>query len=384
MNRTGRCLLITFVESFATILVQRGVYFYSASKLGFSDAQNLWVALLAGGTYVAAALLSHRLTVALGERRVVRLAVAGQLLVHVALAFFAPIPAVVVVAAAAIGLFSGAKWPVMESFVAAGRTPRETAAVMGRFNLCWASAIPLSLAATGPIIAHIPAGLFVLAGVLNAASLILARRLPARPVHLAEDHPERLADGERKRLAGLLAASRWQLLVSYSLLWILAALLPHVFSSLGFAVAWAAAMAGLIDAVRVVAFGVFHRWQGWHGRVAPLVVAMAAMPTGFFMILFGPNLAVVLAGELILGFATGMAYSAALYYAMVVHSASVDAGGAHEALIGTGFVVGPAAQLAGLGLAGTLGGVLGGTIAGVGPLIVLAAAGSLWALRRPG
>lgn len=34
-------ILVTFLESFATILVARGIYFYNRHQLGFGDAENL-------------------------------------------------------------------------------------------------------------------------------------------------------------------------------------------------------------------------------------------------------------------------------------------------------------------------------------------------------
>ena len=56
-------------------------------------------------------------------------------------------------------------------------------------------------------------------------------------------------------------------------------------------------------------------------------------------------------GELLFGTAAGFLYTAALYYAQVVQNASVDAGGAHEALIGVGYALGPGAGLVGTALA---------------------------------
>ena len=45
MPRIGRLLLLTLLESFATVLIERGVYFYTYNRLGFTDVENLWMAL---------------------------------------------------------------------------------------------------------------------------------------------------------------------------------------------------------------------------------------------------------------------------------------------------------------------------------------------------
>ena len=46
-------------------------------------------------------------------------------------------------------------------------------------------------------------------------------------------------------------------------------------------------------------------------------------------------------GLVLFGAGTGITYYAALYYAMAVGQAKVDAGGTHEAFIGGGYIVGP-------------------------------------------
>jgi len=97
---------------------------------------------------------------------------------------------------------------------------------------------------------------------------------------------------------------------------------------------------------------------------------------------FGPSVAVVLLGELVFGVSAGMTYYAALYYAMVVKNASVDAGGAHEGLIGAGYAVGPAAGLAGNALAPAVGGVVLGRIVGVAPVVVACVVGAVVSLVK--
>ena len=79
------------------------------------------------------------------------------------------------------------------------------------------------------------------------------------------------------------------------------------------------------------------------------------MTVGFALVVTGPSLAVVLAGFGILGTGFGVIYYAALYYAMVVGRAEVEAGGTHEGLIGAGYTVGPLAGLAGVAIAGGAG-----------------------------
>ena len=57
------------------------------------------------------------------------------------------------------------------------------------------------------------------------------------------------------------------------------------------------------------------------------------------------------AGLVALGIGMATIYSGALYYALVVGQAEVEAGGTHEALIGVGYTVGPLCGLLAIGAA---------------------------------
>jgi hypothetical protein len=79
---------------------------------------------------------------------------------------------------------------------------------------------------------------------------------------------------------------------------------------------------------------------------------------------------VLLAGEVLFGTAAGVIYYASLYYALVVKNASVDAGGAHEGLIGLGFAIGPIAGLVGSYLP-VAGSELLGIVVGACPILLI-------------
>src|SRR4051794_37696744 len=52
-------LVLSFVESFGTILLERGIYFFTHERLHYSDTQNLALAAGFGATYGAGAWVSH-------------------------------------------------------------------------------------------------------------------------------------------------------------------------------------------------------------------------------------------------------------------------------------------------------------------------------------
>ena len=379
-------LVLTFIESLATILIERGSYFYCKKHLFFSDAENLWLALAFGLAYVFGALTSHPVSTRLGEKRVLVIAVISQGLVSVGMAWVSS-PAVLFVGMTLSGLLNGQKWPIVESYVTAGQTPLQTARTLGRFSFSWAIAVPAALVVAGPLIQWNTWSLFALAGALNLVTLGLVAMLPRRCVYLPQDHPERPGPHQARRLSGLMHAGRFLMLASYSGMWILAALLPGIFRELRCSIEQATSYSAALDLTRLTAFAILGIWTGWHGRAYPLIIAMPILAGGFSMVIFGTSLGIVLGGELMFGAAAGIIYFAALYYAIVVKNASVEAGGGHEGLIGSGFALGPLAGLIGLALESHIGSRVGGILLGVAPIFCVCyalAARSLIRLGRPG
>jgi hypothetical protein len=377
---------VTFLESVGTGILQRGIYFYTHERLGFGQLGNLSMALAYGAVYVAGAFASHPAATRLGERRLLFVALFGLLIAH-ALLTLSSAPLVIAGAFVLSAGLRGLKWPLFETYVSAGRTPREILSVVGTYNVSWALAMPIAVGISGPLISSPwPYLLFALPCAINVVSLILVRSFPAHPSHLDHAHPDRPAASELARYRDLLFSARWSLLAAYGLLFLLAPLMPEIFQRIGLGIELATPAASVYDVVRVTSFVVLGRTgAAWRGRAAPLAASAFLLPAGFFMVLFAPSLAAVLIGELIFGGAAGFVYTAALYYALVVKNASVDAGGAHEGLIGLGLALGPLAGIVGIQLTGHQAArftYVEGMLIGILPLICACLIGSLWPMPR--
>ncbi len=375
-------IVITFIESFVSAIVERGVMFYAEHELNFSQSQTLWLALLFGAAYVAGALFSHRAAKKFGERRWLVLLIVTHIALHLAMAMDPGVQTLFIFNTL-LGAASGSKWPVVESYVSAGQTPRRAAASVGHFNIAWSSSVVPAVALGGFLIEAWSPSLFLLPAILNLGVLVLIMRLPARPIHLPLDHPKQPTVGQKIRIQALLLSSRWLMFASFTLLFLLAPMLPFIFKDrLGFSPGPATAMVSLIDLARFATFVVLQRYVGWHGRISLLLWTAVLMPVGFLMMLISDHLPLVLFGEVVFGIASGMTYYAALYYAMVMKNAAVEAGGVHESLIGSGFVVGPAIGLGAIylssGAAGTPGTAMLVTVA---PFLIFCTAGALWSMR---
>lgn len=373
---------LAFLESLGTILLERGLYFYTHDRLGISETGNLTLALLFGVTYVGGALASHSVVARAGEKHSLISSLAGLFILHTAL-WLNHSAAFIAASFGLVAALQGFKWPIIETYVGAGHTPAKMWSNLGRFNVSWASAVPVALVVTGPLVAsRHPELLFALAAAINVVALVVAAPWPVRPEHLADDHPSRPDSRQVQRLGALLVSSRWLMLVSYALLFLLAPLMPGIFSRLGLPVSAASASSSALDVVRLTAFALLGAHPGWHGRVGPLAGAMVALPVGFGLVLFGATIPTVVVGELLFGAAAGLVYYAALYYALVVKNASVDAGGAHEGLIGLGFAIGPLVGLAGHRAAQWFGSYVAGMCCAVLPLLVVCGAAAARSLVR--
>lgn len=395
-------LWLSFIESFGTILLERGVYFYTHERFGFDATDNLWLALAFGLLYAAGAASSHHFTARCGEKTALCGAMLTLLVLHAVLAVW-PTPRSLVASFAVIGFAHGLKWPIIESYVGAGRTADEMPKALARFNLAWALAVPPAVASAGAV-ADLGSArtLFIGAALSNALGFIAVATLPRAPQHLdtaahhaqgpyvagtaPETAGERLPTAEGKQhaaqqIARLLYTARYGLFASYTLLFLLCPLLPEIFANVGLDARHAGVAASALDAARVGMFALLGSWTAWRGRLSLIWLSVIALPFAAAGVLFAPQLWLVLTSEVIFGVASGFGYSAALYYALVAERAHVSAGGAHESVIGLGLGVGPAVGLAAAAIAPRLGSAPLALALCFTPILALVVFGALRAVR---
>jgi hypothetical protein len=383
MSYLARLLAFAAIESFATVLVQRGVYFYTREALGFGEIQNLLLALGMGAVYVMGAFASHRVARRFGERQTLLGVLTGQIAMLVSVWQW-PQGWTLGGGALLFSGFNGMMWPIVESYISVGQIPLAASRAIGKFNIAWSVPVPLAIWSSGPIIQHLPASLFLFASGGMALAMTLILPLRAVPAHLATDHPDRPGPDRLRWLAALLISSRSSMVAGYAMLFVLSPLLPVVLSQLGYAIVAQTALAGCLDVGRASTFLLMQSTHNWHGRRSILALAAILLPAGFLLALSAGNGGLIALGLVVFGASHGVAYYASLYYAMVIGNAAVKSGGAHESLIGSGFVLGPAAALVGSALGSLWHQAALGILAGVSPIVLVGAAGGLWPLLRAG
>ncbi|MEO0483650.1 MAG: hypothetical protein AAF138_08485 [Planctomycetota bacterium] len=354
----------TFLGSLGTGLVTNGVYFLAKSALGYAETANYLLALVFGVAYIAGAV-----TVGPALRSVARRSdrVTSRLVLALLLILLAGVCAVPIAAqritgapqawtlwllAAVYAPLTGALWPIVEAYLSGGRRGRELRHAVGGFNIVWAGAVAASLWLAAPLVEPQPLLVLALLGLLHVLSLALLPALGREPGRHLSDEPHEVNPIDRS----LLRVFRILLPASYLVSSTLQPFLPSGLAKLGVSVTWAAPAAATWMSSRLIVFAVMQRWHGWrHAPALPTIGALMLL-AGFGLAVVAPSLGgtlpqpvpltLMLAGLAAFGAGMAVIYCAALYYAMEVGAAEVDAGGAHEALIGVGYAAGPLAGLA--------------------------------------
>jgi len=381
MTYLARLLVFASIEEFATVLVQRGVYFYTREALRFGENENLLLALCMGAVYVIGAVPSHRVADRFGNRRALLGLLVGQIAM-LASVYYRPQGWLL---AGGFLVFSGLNammWPIVESYISVGLTPLGASRAIGKFNIAWSVPVPLAVWSSGPIIQHLAAGLFLCAAGGMALAMTLVLRLQAVPEQLATDHPERPGHDRLRWFGALMISSRSSMVAGYAMLFVLLPLLPVLLSRLGYTVVAQTALAGCLDAGRAVTFVLMQGTQTWHGRRSILALTAILIPIGFLLALSGGRGDLIAVGLVMFGASHGVSYYASLYYAMVTGNAAVKSAGTHEGLVGAGFILGPTAALVGRGLGSLWHQAALGILAGVSPIVAFGAVGGLWPLLR--
>jgi hypothetical protein len=316
------------------------IFFVTKVHYGFSETRNLVLAAAMGAVYAAAARAAGPLARAAPAGATPRAVLVGALAAWTAAAL-APALAggvePVLWAGALLGAGASAVvWPVVESYLGAGRHGGEMRAAIGFFNVTWTPATAVSLLLLRLVGRGGPLGTLALSAAGSAAALVATAALPSRP---ARHEPEVARAAVGREYAFLVRCAAWLLPMSYVLCAALAPILPHRLEEVGGTADGAIAALWMI--ARFVTLLLMWRTGFWHGRWGTLALAAVALAGGLALVLLGSTLASMAVGLCVFGVGMGLSYYAALYYSLSVGHAAVDAGGTFEALIGVGYLSGP-------------------------------------------
>lgn len=423
----GVVIAFVFLNSVGGGVITTGFAFL-AQNYGFTAANNYWLGLAQGAAYIAGALgvgpLMRRLArVGTGPRRATPRHVLLLLLTSLAAvcllpwlvrrmelspgaaesaAINAPATWPFWVMVIAYSVLTGVLWPITESYLSGGRSGAALRSATGLFNVAWSSALVVAYWCMGPLLKDHTVEVIAAVGLLHFACIAMLPLFAARPAAHGDAAealrtPESVAQYRR-----LLGVFRVQLPTSYFVYSALNPYLPKACEDLGIDRSWAAPLAAIWLISRALTFAGLQRWHGWHGRWVTAWAGSLILLAGFGAAVLATTIshalgrhfgiAALVAGLGAFGVGMGVIYTSALYYALAVGNAEVDAGGKHEALIGLGYGAGPvcgllaiaASQAGYLAPGSALGGLTGGRFE-VGMLIlvsVLCVGLVAWSLLR--
>jgi hypothetical protein len=379
-------------------LLTTGIFFYTHHRLGWGLEQNFRLAVVQGIVYTCGALLAAKLVARVPPRTALGC-------IHLAMASVGTLGAVVVSTSIASSrgwivlgpllaytFLSAVAWPILEGLVSSGgldamRLSRR----LTTYNLVWSGTMAGVLAIDGILIQSGPAAVLAIPAAAHACAAGWAffgkgsrlktwvpETVPveALPPAALTPEPELL---QVRTLA--LWVSRLALPATYVVIFGLMPMMPFlpVMQSLGTRAQ--TVVSSTWPAARWGAFAAFALGTWWHRRPRVLLAAAWLMLVAFLAMTTRPtdlwgaarsspalDLAWMVGWQALLGASLGVIYSGSLYFGMVLSDGSTEHGGYHEALIGLGWLLGPAAgAMAGWARPGQV----GAGIAAIGSMIGL-------------
>ena len=335
------------------------LYFFMRDRFGFDDKRNLLVAALMGFVYVFAAWQGGKF----GQQRGFFSAMkVGFTLISVGLAgaWFADSAVGEILAAMLVTVGTCFIWPSLEALVSEGESPARLPDAVGLYNVIWAITNALAFFVGGSFIGMFGYRvIFMLPLALALAQLALVFWLHRHATEMARQalnnlgaqpppEPHRPASPQAKQFLRMAWLANP---FAYIAINTLIAVIPGIAAKFHLSTMLAGVVCSLWCFVRLGAFVALWRWTGWHYRFLWLVTAFLLLIVSFAVILTAPNLPVLIAAQLVFGGAIGLIYYSSLFYSMDASDTRGEHGGIHEAAIGAGNCLGPAAGAAALWLA---------------------------------
>src|SRR5438477_1197368 len=244
--------LLTFFASIGTGVVWNGISFIAEHDYHFAKAITLALYGVMGATYVLGAFSTGR-ALRLLERRLSPRAALGVILTCEAAAcvslWFVHADWMLWAVACVMSVLSSWLWPIVESYLTAGRHGADMRSAIGWWNLSWTGATALALVLMMPVMQSDPGMLhvagysikiearlaIVLLGALHAVALVPLTRFQRVP---AAHDQEMSATSDEPEYPLLLRAARMLLPLSYVMTSAMSPLLPYLMDALHLKVEW--------------------------------------------------------------------------------------------------------------------------------------------------
>jgi len=377
------------LNTLATSYFFNYLFFFLRDRFGFGNRENLWVSALHGFIYVFSAWQCGKFAERRGYLVSLKVGFPGMFLVMVVAAFLDNVLGQFLM----VAIYSVAvcfTWPALEALASERESQSGMQQMVGIYNCTWAGGAAFAYFTGGKLydalgkgaIFWLPAALFgaqfLLTLWLDKYHTAVLARTPEPP---KETHhtPEAVAFRQSVSPKAFLKMAWLASPFAYIAINTLLAVMPGIAQKLQLSPTRVGLFCSVWFFGRFAAFFLLWRWTGWHYRFRWLLGAFLLLIGSFTAILLAHELWIVVAAQVVFGFATGLIYYSSLFYSMDVGEGSSEHGGLHEAFIGAGICLGPAVGATALQLAP--GNPNAGTWA-VNALLVAGLGGLLWLRTR--
>ena len=345
-------------NSFATAYYFNYLMFLLHKEHGFSSFQNLAVGAVHGFIYVAASWFAGRFGQKYGYFTSLRIGFLGMAL-SLAGGWIFPSVTGQITALLSWTMTICFTWPMLEALVAEHEPPDRLPGRIGLYNVVWASSAAAGYFFGGSLFERLgPASLYWLPLILQLAHFCATFFLEKRHLKwLATSSPPLPVS-----LSTQVARARPDYFKTLS--WIgnpfaymagntLVAVVPSIAAKVGLTIEQAGQLMALWYIVRTLTFTILWQWHGWHYRITWFFSAFVLLIVGFVSVMITQQIWILVVGQIIFGWATGLLYYSSLFYAMDGSETKGEHGGIHEAFIGLGIGGGPAISTLALWISGS-------------------------------
>jgi len=340
--------LLEALNGFASSLYFNYIFFFLREHFGFGAKGNLLFCAANGLIYAIGAFYGGKFAQRRGYFRALTIGwwtvIASQLIALFSVSVTGQWIAMIVWT---LGIC--VTWPTFEALTCEGESVATLPRKVGIYNVVWSVAFALGLFLGGTIIDTLTwKSMFIVPACLHFVQILLLRSLgrsvtkpwselsgaPAT-VSVAPEHADGQLNKAFLRMAWL--ANPFAYIAMNTVI----PLIPQVAANLHLSKAGAGFFCSIWMFARTASFFALWKWTRWHYRFGWLLASYALMIASFAAILMWTKFPLLVAAQVVFGFAVGLIYYSSLFYSMDASDTKGEHGGVHEAVIGAGIFFGP-------------------------------------------
>lgn len=318
------------------------IYFWTKNVFHYTETQNLALASAHGLVYIFSSKYGGKFSDRFGYDRtlVVCFFLCGLTLVlgWMSRWFWTPFMVITLYT-----LFVGPTWPTMEAAILHRPGSRSMPNRLGIYNIVWGIGDAVGYFLSGWIVGS-PNAILWSAGLLHFFQCLWMWMAPKKNVEeitpiLEASYKKEPLPKNRKRAFMHIA---W---LGNSLAFLMGAgyyaLVPQMQERLGLDPSFAIWLSCSLLLSRGLSFLLFWKWEGWHYHMGWSQAALWLAPLSLAIVFVTTKIWLIFACLTLMGLASGLSYSASLYYSMDYGDQKGEHGGLHESILGIGIFAGP-------------------------------------------